>query len=66
MIVVTLVFTSGIIGLIWALYNYRKLAEVDCKLPEGKEQEETKLLDTFDPVSIGKIIEEGASAFISA
>ena len=29
--VVNLVFVSGIVGLVWALYNYKKLSEVDIK-----------------------------------
>jgi len=66
MFVVTLVFVSGVIGLIWAFYNYRKLSDIDCKLPNPREEEEKKLLDSFDPISIGAIIEEGASAFILA
>ena len=66
MFVVTLVFVSGVVGLLWAFYNYRKLAEIDCKLPQAREEEEKKLLDSFDPISIGAIIEEGASAFILA
>lgn len=66
MFVVTLVFVCGILGLIWSYYNYRKLSEIQCKKPEGHDDKERKLVDTFDPISIGAIIEEGASAFILA
>ena len=66
MFVVTLVFISGILGLIWAFYNYRKLSEIQCKKPQGRDSQDRKLVDSFDPISIGAIIEEGASAFIYA
>lgn len=63
--VVPFVFVSGIAGLIWAIYNYKKLSEVNIKRLSQKEGEESKsLLDGYDPVSIGAIIQEGASQFI--
>ena len=66
MFVVTLVFVSGIAGLIWSFYNYKKLKEIECKVPQPQEEEGKSLMGHFDPISIGAIIEEGASAFITA
>lgn len=59
--VVTFVYVSGIIGLIWAIYNYKKLGEISIRTSEKSEHEGEKLLDKFDPVAIGEIIQEGAS-----
>ena len=56
MFVVTLVFLSGIAGLVWAIYNYKKLGEIECRMASGRSQQEVKLLEHYDPVSIGAII----------
>jgi Na+/H+-translocating membrane pyrophosphatase len=65
--VVPFVFFAGIVGLIWAIYNYKKLSDVNVKpMDEGEEESGKKLIDGFDPVSIGAIIQEGASEFIIA
>lgn len=60
--VVPFVFISGIVGLVWAIYNYKRISEVNIKQQSHKAEEEGKsLLDTYDPVSIGAIIQEGAN-----
>jgi hypothetical protein len=60
--VVPFVFFAGVVGLLWAIYNYKKISEVNIKQVEAGEGEESKsLLDANDPVSIGAIIQEGAS-----
>jgi H+-translocating diphosphatase len=68
MFVVTLVFISGIAGIIWAAYNYYKLGEIEAKEQSVRSVEEGNklLLDKYDPVAIGAIIQEGANAFIYA
>jgi len=38
--VVILVFVSGIVGLAWAVYNFKKLGEVSIKVAEKSEHEE--------------------------
>lgn len=38
--VVPLVFFSGIIGLFWAIYNYRKLGEIDIRTSFKAQEEE--------------------------
>lgn len=58
-----LVFIAGIAGLVWALYNYKKLGDIECR-PLSRSEHAEKLLDRFDPTEIGSIIEEGARAFI--
>lgn len=35
--VVTFVFVAGIVGIVWAIYNYKQLADVDL---EGVEKSE--------------------------
>ncbi len=63
--VIPFVFFSGIIGLLWAIYNYKRISEVNIKRLSEKEGESTKsFLEGHDPVSIGAIIQEGASEFI--
>jgi hypothetical protein len=37
--VVPFVFFSGIVGLLWAIYNYKKLSEVNVKRLSEKEGE---------------------------
>jgi H(+)-translocating pyrophosphatase len=64
--VVPLVFFSGIAGIIWAIYNYKKIGEVEMREVSKVSGREEHLLDRHDPVEIGSIIEEGAHAFIAA
>lgn len=56
---------SGVVGLIWAYYNYSKLKAMDVE-GEGSDEEMKQSLMPKSPgvVEIGAIIAEGASEFI--
>ena len=59
MFIVSLVFISGIAGLVWAFYNYRELKSIECRSLSDKSDkgdEDEKLVVHYDPVSIGAII----------
>ena len=64
--VVPLVFFSGFVGLFWAIYNYKKLGQIQIRASSKSAPGDQKLLDKQDPIQIGAIIQEGASAFILA
>ena len=62
--IIPFIYFSGVVGLLWAIYNFRKLGEVDIRISKHSAHSDDRLLHKEDPVSIGAIIQEGASEFI--